>query len=125
MLSSLEGDADIERALASGAKGYVMKGCSREELVRAIRAVFRGKRYLQQEVATALAEHFSTETLTERELEVLAEMVHGLRNRDIGQRLHIAEDTVKMHVKNVLAKLGAVDRTEAVTIALRRGLAHL
>jgi len=125
VLTSLEGDADVERALANGALGYIVKGCSRDELARAVRAVNAGKRYLQHEVASKLAEHVASESLTPRELEVLNLMVHGMRNKEIGVRLHIAEDTVKMHVRNLLAKLGADDRTEAVTVALRRGLAHL
>lgn len=125
VLTSLEGDADVERALANGALGYIVKGCSREELARAVRAVYGGKRYLQHEVASKLAEHIASESLTPRELEVLSLMAQGMRNKEIGAQLHIAEDTVKMHVRNVLAKLGVDDRTEAVTVALRRGLIHL
>jgi DNA-binding NarL/FixJ family response regulator len=125
ILTSLEGDADIERALALGAKGYVVKGSGREELVRAVRAVHAGKRHIPAEVAQKLAEHFTTEKLSARELEVLSLIALGHSNKGIGSELGIAEDTVKMHVKNVLAKLDVSDRTEAVTIALQRGILHL
>jgi DNA-binding NarL/FixJ family response regulator len=125
VLTSLEGDADIERALALGAKGYVIKGSGREELIRAIRTVHRGKRHIPAEVAQKLAEHLTSEKLSTRELEVLSLIARGHSNKEIGSDLGIAEDTVKMHVKNVLAKLGVNDRTEAVTIALQRGILHL
>jgi DNA-binding NarL/FixJ family response regulator len=125
VLTSLEGDADIERALALGASGYVVKGTGRDELVRAVRSVHAGKKHVPAEVAQRLAEHLASEKLTPRELEVLTLMARGKRNKEIGGELSIAEDTVKMHVKNVLAKLEVNDRTEAVTIAMRRGILHL
>jgi DNA-binding NarL/FixJ family response regulator len=125
ILTSLEGDVDIERALALGASGYVVKGTGRDELVRAIRSVYAGKKHIPAEVAQRLAEHLASEKLTPRELEVLALMARGKRNKEIGGELSIAEDTVKMHVKNILAKLEVNDRTEAVTIAMRRGILHL
>jgi DNA-binding NarL/FixJ family response regulator len=125
VLTSLEGDADIERALALGASGYVVKGTGRDELVRAIRSVYAGKKHIPAEVAQRLAEHLASEKLTSRELEVLTQMARGKRNKEIGTELSIAEDTVKMHVKNILAKLEVNDRTEAVTIAMRRGILHL
>jgi DNA-binding NarL/FixJ family response regulator len=125
VLTSLEGDADIERALALGAKGYVVKGSGRDELVRAVRTVHAGKRHIPAEVAQKLAEHFTSEKLSARELEVLSLIARGHSNKEIGSDLGIAEDTVKMHVKNVLAKLDVNDRTEAVTIALQRGILHL
>ncbi|QNI32570.1 response regulator transcription factor [Alloacidobacterium dinghuense] len=125
VLTSLEGDADIERALALGARGYVVKGTGRDELVRAVRAVSAGKKHVPVDVAQRLAEHFASEKLSSRELEVLTLMAHGKRNKEIGAELSIAEDTVKMHVKNILGKLAVNDRTEAVTIALRRGILHL
>lgn len=125
VLTSLEGDADIERALALGANGYIIKGTGREELLRAVRAVYAGKKHVPAEVAQKLAEHLASEKLSSRELEVLANMARGMRNKEIGAELAIAEDTVKMHVKNILGKLGVNDRTEAVTIALRRGILHL
>jgi DNA-binding NarL/FixJ family response regulator len=125
VLTSFEGDADIERALAAGAKGYVVKGMVREELLSAIRAVHAGKRHVPSAVAAKLVDHLGSEKLTQRELDVLKEIARGKRNKEIGAELSIAEDTVKMHVKNILMKLGVNDRTEAVTIALRRGIIHL
>lgn len=125
VLTSLEGDADIERALALGARGYLVKGCAREELIRAVRAVHAGEKHIPAEVARKLVEHLSSEKLTARELEVLALVARGKSNKQVGLALSIAEDTVKMHLKNLLGKLGATDRTEAVTTALRRGIIHL
>jgi DNA-binding NarL/FixJ family response regulator len=125
MLTSFEGDADIERALAAGARGYVVKGVPREELLGAIRAVHAGKKHIHGSVAETLAEHMGSEKLSERELQVLKEMAAGKRNKEIGAELSIAEDTVKMHVKNILEKLQVNDRTEAVTVAIRRGILHL
>lgn len=125
ILTSFEGDADIERALAAGARGYVVKGMVREELLGAIRAVHAGKKHVHGTVAEKLAEHLGSEKLSERELQVLREMAAGKRNKEIGAELSIAEDTVKMHVKNILEKLQVSDRTEAVTVALRRGILHL
>jgi DNA-binding NarL/FixJ family response regulator len=125
VLTSFEGDVDIERALAAGAKGYVVKGMVREELLEAIRAVHAGKRHVPSAIAAKLVDHLASEKLTQRELDVLKEVAKGKRNKEIGAALSIAEDTVKMHVKSILMKLGVNDRTEAVTIALRRGIIHL
>ena len=125
VLTSFEGDADIERALAAGARGYVVKGIVREELLGAIRTVHAGRKHVHGPVAEKLAEHLGSEKLSERELQVLQEMAAGKRNKEIGADLSIAEDTVKMHVKNILEKLQVSDRTEAVTVALRRGILHL
>ncbi|WP_353073763.1 response regulator transcription factor [Tunturiibacter gelidiferens] len=125
VLTSFEGDADIERALAAGARGYVVKGMVREELLHAIRAVHAGKQHVPSAVAAKLVDHLASEKLTQRELDVLKEVARGKRNKEIGATLSIAEDTVKMHVKNILMKLGVNDRTEAVTNALRRGIIHL
>ncbi len=125
ILTSFEGDADIERALAAGARGYVVKGTARDELLAAIRAVHAGRRHIPGSVAEKLAEHLGSEKLSERELQVLGLIAMGKRNKEIGSALGIAEDTVKMHVKNVLEKLEVNDRTEAVTVALRRGILHL
>jgi DNA-binding NarL/FixJ family response regulator len=125
VLTSFEGDADIERALDAGARGYVVKGMVREELLRAIRAVHAGKKHIPAALAAKLVDHLSSERLTQRELEVLQQIARGLRNKEIGGELGIAEDTVKMHVKSILMKLGVNDRTEAVTLALRRGIIHL
>jgi DNA-binding NarL/FixJ family response regulator len=125
VLTSFEGDVDIERALAAGAKGYVVKGMVREELLEAIRAVHAGKRHVPSAIAAKLVDHLASEKLTQREMDVLKEVAKGKRNKEIGAVLSIAEDTVKMHVKSILMKLGVNDRTEAVTLALRRGIIHL
>jgi DNA-binding NarL/FixJ family response regulator len=125
VLTSFEGDADIERALAAGAKGYVVKGMVREELLHAIRTVHAGKRHIPSAIAAKLVDHLGSEKLTQRELDVLKEIARGKRNKEIGAELSIAEDTVKMHVRSILMKLGVSDRTEAVTVALRRGIIHL
>jgi DNA-binding NarL/FixJ family response regulator len=125
VLSSHEGDVDIQRALEAGAQGYVAKGIVRDELLDIIRGVHAGKRRLPAAVAQKLAEHMADEAISPRELEVLSLMAAGKRNKEIAGDLSIAEDTVKMHVRNILAKLQVSDRTEAVTIALRRGIIQL
>ena len=125
VLTSFEGDADIERALSAGARGYVVKGIVREELLGAIRAMHAGKKYIPGQLAEKIAEHLGLEKLSEREMQVLHEVAKGKRNKEIAAELSIAEDTVKMHVKNILEKLQVSDRTEAVTVALRRGILHL
>jgi DNA-binding NarL/FixJ family response regulator len=125
VLSSHEGDVDIQRALEAGAQGYVAKGIVRDELLDIIRGVHAGKRRLPAAVAQKLAEHMADEPISPRELEVLSLMAAGKRNKEIAGDLSIAEDTVKMHVRNILSKLQVSDRTEAVTIALRRGIIHL
>jgi DNA-binding NarL/FixJ family response regulator len=125
VLSSHEGDVDIQRALEAGAQGYVVKGIVRDELLDIIRSVHAGKRRLPAAVAQTLAEHMAEESISPRELEVLSLMAAGKRNKEIAGELSIAEDTVKMHVRNILSKLQVSDRTEAVTIALRRGIIHL
>ena len=125
VLSSHEGDVDIRRALDAGAQGYVVKGMVREELLDVIRSVHAGKKRLPAAVAQTLAEHISQDMVSSREIEVLSLISAGKRNKEIAAELSIAEDTVKMHVRNILSKLQASDRTEAVTIALRRGIIHL
>ena len=125
VLSSHEGDVDIQRALEAGAQGYVVKGIVRGELFEIIRSVHAGKRRLPAAVAQKLAEHMADEAISPRELEVLSLMATGKRNKEIAGELSIAEDTVKMHVRNILSKLQVNDRTEAVTVALRRGIIHL
>ena len=125
VLSSHEGDVDIRRALDAGAQGYVVKGMVREELLDAIRSVHAGKKRLPAAVAQTLAEHISSDMVSSREIEVLSLISAGKRNKEIAAELSIAEDTVKMHVRNILSKLQASDRTEAVTIALRRGIIQL
>jgi DNA-binding NarL/FixJ family response regulator len=125
VLSSYEGDVDIQRALEAGAQGYVAKGLVRDELLEIIRSVHAGKRRLPAAVAQTLAEHVADEQISPRELGVLSLMATGKRNKEIASELSIAEDTVKMHVRNILSKLQVSDRTEAVTIAIRRGIIHL
>ena len=125
VLSSHEGDVDIERALEAGAQGYVAKGIVRDELLDVIRGVHGGKRCLPAALAQKLAEHMVDDPISPREVEVLSLMAAGKRNKEIAGDLLIAEDTVKMHVRNILSKLQVNDRTEAVTVALRRGIIHL
>jgi DNA-binding NarL/FixJ family response regulator len=125
MLSTFRGDADIQRALAAGARGFLLKTMPPNELVAGIRQVHAGRKYVPADVAVQLANYFAEDTLTPREVEVLRLIAAGSRNRDVADALSISEDTVKVHVKHVMEKLGANDRTEAVTIALRRGIIHL
>jgi DNA-binding NarL/FixJ family response regulator len=125
VLTTFEGDAEIRRALAAGARGYLLKSMPPRELLDGIRQVHAGKKRIPAEVAARLAEHLSDESLTAREVEVLRQVASGNRNRDIAERLFISEETVKVHVKHIMDKLGASDRTEAVAIALRRGIIQL
>jgi DNA-binding NarL/FixJ family response regulator len=125
VLTSYEGDVDIQRALEAGAQGYVAKGIVRDELLEIIRSVHQGRQRLPAAVAQTLAEHIADEPISPREHEVLSLMAAGRRNKEIAGALSIAEDTVKMHVRNIFSKLQVNDRTEAVTIALRRGIIHL
>jgi DNA-binding NarL/FixJ family response regulator len=125
VLSAYEGDVDIRRALDAGAQGYVAKGIVREELLETIRCVHAGKPRLPSEVAQKLVAHMTDEPISPRELNVLPLMASGKRNKEIACELAIAEDTVKMHVRNIFSKLQVNDRTEAVTIALRRGIIRL
>jgi DNA-binding NarL/FixJ family response regulator len=125
ILTTFEGDAEIRRALAAGARGYLLKSSPPKELLEAIRQVHAGKRRIPPEIAVRLAEHVGDEVLTPREVEVLRQVAAGQRNREIGERLFISEETVKVHVKHIMDKLGARDRTEAVAIAARRGIIQL
>lgn len=125
MLTTFDGDVDIQRALQAGARGYLLKGMPPAELIEGIREVHAGRKRIPPAVAARLAEHVHEEPLTARELEVLQRLAAGGRNRDIADQLSVAEETVKVHVKHVMEKLGAKDRTEAVAIALRRGIIHL
>jgi DNA-binding NarL/FixJ family response regulator len=122
ILTTSDGDGDIQRALRSGASAYMLKSMPKNELLGVIRAVHAGNRHVPPEVAARLAEHLGEEDLTDRELEVLRLIRDGYRNKQIADRLAIAETTVNFHIKNLVDKLGANDRTHAVTIALRRGL---
>lgn len=125
MLTTFEGDAEIQRALAAGARGYVLKSMPPQELAEAIRQVHAGKKRIPGNVAARLAEHVTDEALTAREVDVLKHVAGGNRNRDIADLLSISEETVKVHLKRIMEKLGAQDRTEAVTIAARRGIIQL
>ena len=122
MLSMSGGDGEIQRAMRSGAAAYLLKSMPKDELLACIRAVHAGKRHVPAEVAARLAEHLGEESLTSRELEVLALIRDGHRNKQIADVLGIAETTVNFHIKNLVDKLNANDRTHAVTIAVRRGL---
>jgi DNA-binding NarL/FixJ family response regulator len=125
MLTTFEGDVEIQRALLAGARGYLLKSTPLEELVEVIRKVHSGRKHLPNGVAQTLAEHFSSDSLTEREIEVLLRVAQGNRNRDIGACLSISEETVKVHIKHIMDKLGARDRTQAVAIGIRRGVIHI
>jgi DNA-binding NarL/FixJ family response regulator len=125
MVTSSEGDVEMHRALEGGAKGYVLKSMPPKELLDAIRKVHSGKKAVPHEIATRLADHISDESLTAREIEILQQIAEGNRNRDIAERLFISEGTVKIHIKHIMEKLGASDRTQAITIAVRRGIIHL
>jgi DNA-binding NarL/FixJ family response regulator len=125
MLTTFEGDVEIQRALEAGARGYVLKSMPPRDLVDAIRQVHAGKKRIPAEVAAHLAEHMGEDALTDREVEVLAQVATGNRNKEIGERLFISEETVKVHVKHIMEKLGASDRTQAVAIAIRRGIIEL
>jgi DNA-binding NarL/FixJ family response regulator len=125
MLTTFEGDIDIKRALEAGARGYMLKSMPPKELVEVIRQVHAGKKRIPPQLAAQLAEHMSDEALTQREVEVLGQIAGGNRNRDIAERLFITEETVKVHIKHIMEKLGASDRTQAVAIGIRRGIIQL
>jgi DNA-binding NarL/FixJ family response regulator len=125
MLTTFEGDVEIQRALEAGARGYLLKNMPPSELVQVIRQVHAGKKRVPPELAAHLAEHISDDNLTVREVEVLQQIGGGNRNRDIAELLHISEETVKVHIKHIMDKLGAKDRTQAIAIAVRRGIIQL
>jgi len=125
MLTTFEGDVEVQRALQAGARGYLLKNMPPVELLDVIRQVHEGKKRIPPEIASQLLEHLSDEGLTEREVEVLREVADGNRNREIAERLFISEETVKVHIKHIMEKLGAADRTQAVAIGVRRGIIHL
>jgi DNA-binding NarL/FixJ family response regulator len=125
MLTTFEGDVEIHRALQAGARGYLLKNMPPAELLDVIRQVHAGKKRIPPAIASQLAEHMSDETLTEREVEVLRAVAGGNKNRDIANKLFISEETVKVHIKHIMEKLGAADRTQAVTIGVRRGIIQL
>ena len=125
MLTTFEGDAEIQRALEAGAQGYMLKSMPRKQLVDMIRKVHAGKKQIPPEVAVQLIEHIGDEMLSKREIEVLQKVAGGNRNSDIAALLFISEETVKGHIKHIMEKLGASDRTEAVAVGIRRGIIHL
>jgi DNA-binding NarL/FixJ family response regulator len=125
MLTTFEGDVEIQRALEAGARGYMLKSMPPKELVEVIRQVHAGKKRIPAQLATQLAEHMSDEDLTPREVEILNQIAGGNRNRDIAEKLFITEETVKVHIKHIMEKLGASDRTQAVAIGVRRGIIEL
>ena len=125
MLTTSSGDIEIQRALRAGASAYVLKSTPKNELLQIIREVAAGRRRIPSEVAGCVAEHLGQEDLTPRELEVLELIRDGNRNKQIADKLSISETTVNFHIKNIVEKLQANDRTHAVTIALRRGLLHI
>jgi DNA-binding NarL/FixJ family response regulator len=124
-LTSYDGDQDIYRALEAGVRGYLLKETAYADVVHAIRTVHAGKRMMPPEVAERLSEHFPKIALTLRETEVLELVAKGLGNKEIADQIGTASGTVKMHVQNILDKLGAADRTHAVTLAIRRGILHI
>jgi DNA-binding NarL/FixJ family response regulator len=125
MLTTFEGDVDIRRSLEAGARGYMLKNMPPKDLVEVIRQVHAGKKRIPAEVAAHLAEYFGDDALTAREIDVLRHVASGNRNREIGERLFISEETVKVHIKHIMEKLSASDRTQAVAIAVRRGIIQL
>jgi DNA-binding NarL/FixJ family response regulator len=125
MLTTFQGDIEVQRALKAGARGYMLKSMPPDELVAVVRQVHAGKKIIPPEIVANLAEHLSDEPLTDRERDVLRHLAGGNRNRDIAKLLFIAEDTVKVHMRHIMEKLGASDRTEAVAIAVRRGIIQL
>ena len=125
LLTTFEGDAEIQRALQAGAMGYMLKSMPPRELLAGIREIHAGKKFIPPEIVSTLAQHLGEHALTPREIEVLQALADGGGNRDIATSLFISEETVKVHVKHIMDKLGAADRTEAVTIAVRRGIIEL
>ena len=125
VLTTYGGDVQVARALKAGARAYLLKGIARKELIETIRAVHAGQRRLTAELAAEIAEHATDDVLTPREIDVLQLVANGHANKEIAVTLYIAEDTVKGHIKNILGKLCAKDRTHAVTIALKRGVIKL
>ena len=125
MLTTFEGDVEVQRALSAGARGYLLKTSAPADLLAGIRAIHAGRKYIPAEIASNLAQTVGSDSLSQREIEVLRELAEGHRNRDIGIHLSISEETVKGHVRSILEKLGAKDRTQAVSIGVRRGIIYL
>ncbi|MBD2463082.1 response regulator transcription factor [Oscillatoria sp. FACHB-1407] len=125
VLTTYDGDEDIYRGLQAGARGYLLKSVSREELINAIQQVHAGRKYIPAEVGARLAERMSSPQLTERERQVLTLLCEGKSNQDIASALHVSEGTIKFHINGILRKLNVSDRTQAVLVALKRGIANL
>lgn len=125
VLTTFEGDVEIQHALEAGARGYLLKSMPPKDLVEGIRQVHAGKKCIAPNLAAKVAEHMGEQALTPREKDVLQHIAGGNRNRDIAERLFISEETVKVHIKHIMEKLGASDRTQAVAIAVRRGIIQL
>jgi DNA-binding NarL/FixJ family response regulator len=125
VLTTYSGDAQAARAFKAGASGYLLKNMVRKELIETIRAVHAGKKRVPPEIAVEMAEHHSDDALTQREIEVLREVAAGNANKMVAQLLNVSEETIKAHMKSILSKLGANDRTHAVTIALKRGIIEI
>lgn len=125
VLTTYTGDAQAARAFKAGASGYLLKNMVRKELIDTIRMVHAGKKRIPAEIAVEMAQHHSDDQLTEREIQVLREVAAGNANKMVAQLLHVSEETIKAHMKSILSKLGANDRTHAVTIAVRRGIIEI
>lgn len=125
VLTTHAGDVQVSRALKAGARAYLLKGSLRKELLDTIRAVHAGQKRLSSEVAAEIAEHATDDALTPREIDVLRLVAAGKANKEIAAQLSLTEETVKSHMRNILAKLGANDRTHAVAIGLKRGIIDL
>jgi DNA-binding NarL/FixJ family response regulator len=125
ILTTFDGDVEITRALQAGARAYLLKSTKPSEMLEVIRQVHNGKKRILPEIAEQLAQHYADEVLTPREIEILEQIAGGNRNRDIAEKLFITEETVKVHVKHIMEKLGASDRTQAVAIGVRRGMIQL
>lgn len=125
VLTTYDGDEDIYRALKAGARAYLLKGMTSEDLITTIRAVHAGKSHIPPAIAERLAERMGSEDLTPREFEVLTEIVHGKSNKEIASALNVSEATVKTHINSLLGKLGVTDRTQAATAAIQRGIVPL
>jgi DNA-binding NarL/FixJ family response regulator len=122
VLTTYSGDAQVVKAFKAGASGYLLKSMLRKELVETIRSVHAGRRRISPEIAVGMAEHYEEDQLTPREIDILKQVAAGNANKVVADNLHVSEETVKSHVRNILSKLGANDRTHAVTIAIKRGI---
>ena len=125
VMTTYEGEEDVRRAISAGAKGYILKGTKRDQILDTVRKVHEGQPSLSAEIAGKLADSLTRPEFSERELQVLKQMAAGKSNREIAQVIYVSENTVKAHVKSILAKMDAIGRTEAIAIAIRRGLIEI